>query len=90
MMNIIYIFFSWGCIGRPGIFNMRDRAKWDAWKAVEGTPPPPFSLLSTISFSFTHTNMRIHTLRYIKEYVKIKKLHNISLHKAVLRGLQYH
>lgn len=23
--------------GRPGIFNMRDRAKWDAWKAVEGT-----------------------------------------------------
>uniref|UniRef100_A0A7N0TAF4 ACB domain-containing protein n=1 Tax=Kalanchoe fedtschenkoi TaxID=63787 RepID=A0A7N0TAF4_KALFE len=21
---------------RPGIFNMRDRAKWDAWKAVEG------------------------------------------------------
>lgn len=22
--------------GRPGIFNMRDRAKWDAWKAVEG------------------------------------------------------
>jgi len=21
---------------RPGMFNMRDRAKWDAWKAVEG------------------------------------------------------
>ncbi|KAG5228588.1 acyl-CoA-binding protein [Salix suchowensis] len=21
---------------RPGIFNMRDRTKWDAWKAVEG------------------------------------------------------
>ncbi|CAL1393878.1 unnamed protein product [Linum trigynum] len=20
---------------RPGIFNMRDRTKWDAWKAVE-------------------------------------------------------
>ncbi|XP_071703306.1 acyl-CoA-binding protein [Rutidosis leptorrhynchoides] len=20
---------------RPGMFNMRDRAKWDAWKAVE-------------------------------------------------------
>nr|DAD36466.1 TPA_asm: hypothetical protein HUJ06_007107 [Nelumbo nucifera] len=23
-------------VGRPGMFNMRDRAKWDAWKAVEG------------------------------------------------------
>ena len=22
--------------GRPGVFNQRDRAKWDAWKAVEG------------------------------------------------------
>lgn len=22
--------------GRPGMFNIRDRAKWDAWKAVEG------------------------------------------------------
>ncbi|KAK3128247.1 hypothetical protein QOZ80_6BG0458900 [Eleusine coracana subsp. coracana] len=22
--------------GRPGFFNMKDRAKWDAWKAVEG------------------------------------------------------
>ncbi|KAL6547695.1 Acyl-CoA-binding domain-containing protein 2 [Orobanche hederae] len=21
---------------RPGIFNLKDRAKWDAWKAVEG------------------------------------------------------
>ncbi|KAL6840856.1 hypothetical protein ACP4OV_029382 [Aristida adscensionis] len=21
---------------RPGIFNQRERAKWDAWKAVEG------------------------------------------------------
>ncbi|KAJ8754356.1 hypothetical protein K2173_002807 [Erythroxylum novogranatense] len=21
---------------RPGMFNMKDRAKWDAWKAVEG------------------------------------------------------
>ncbi|OIW10729.1 hypothetical protein TanjilG_27675 [Lupinus angustifolius] len=21
---------------RPGIFYQRDRAKWDAWKAVEG------------------------------------------------------
>ena len=26
----------WQSAGRPGIFNMRDRAKWDAWKAVEG------------------------------------------------------
>ncbi|KAG6399446.1 hypothetical protein SASPL_140927 [Salvia splendens] len=23
-------------VSRPGMFNMRDRAKWDAWKAVEG------------------------------------------------------
>ncbi|KAG1360603.1 Acyl-CoA-binding protein [Cocos nucifera] len=23
-------------IGRPGMFNLKDRAKWDAWKAVEG------------------------------------------------------
>ncbi|XP_054808847.1 acyl-CoA-binding protein-like isoform X1 [Prosopis cineraria] len=22
---------------RPGMLNMKDRAKWDAWKAVEGT-----------------------------------------------------
>lgn len=22
---------------RPGMFNMKDRAKWDAWKAVEGS-----------------------------------------------------
>ncbi|MBA0591363.1 hypothetical protein Gorai_020041, partial [Gossypium raimondii] len=22
--------------GRPGMFNMRERYKWDAWKAVEG------------------------------------------------------
>jgi len=22
---------------RPGILNMKDRAKWDAWKAVEGS-----------------------------------------------------
>jgi hypothetical protein len=22
---------------RPGIFSMRERAKWDAWKAVEGS-----------------------------------------------------
>ena len=29
-------FYLWQFAGRPGIFNMRDRAKWDAWKAVEG------------------------------------------------------
>ena len=23
--------------GRPGMFSPKDRAKWDAWKAVEGT-----------------------------------------------------
>ncbi|XP_021305947.1 acyl-CoA-binding protein isoform X1 [Sorghum bicolor] len=22
--------------GRPGIFSLKERAKWDAWKAVEG------------------------------------------------------
>ncbi|CAN6179686.1 unnamed protein product [Urochloa humidicola] len=22
--------------GRPGIFNLKEKAKWDAWKAVEG------------------------------------------------------
>ncbi|KAK4786636.1 hypothetical protein SAY86_010469 [Trapa natans] len=26
-----------GSAGRPGMFNMKDRAKWDAWKAVEGS-----------------------------------------------------
>lgn len=23
-------------VGRPGLFSPRERAKWDAWKAVEG------------------------------------------------------
>lgn len=23
-------------VGRPGMFSMKERAKWDAWKAVEG------------------------------------------------------
>lgn len=23
-------------IDRPGIFKLKERAKWDAWKAVEG------------------------------------------------------
>ncbi|KAK4401012.1 Acyl-CoA-binding protein [Sesamum angolense] len=38
---ILYGLFKQSTVGnvntsRPGIFNMRDRAKWDAWKAVEG------------------------------------------------------
>ncbi|KAF9624969.1 hypothetical protein IFM89_016601 [Coptis chinensis] len=38
---ILYGLFKQATVGpvntsRPGIFNMRDRAKWDAWKAVEG------------------------------------------------------
>ncbi|XP_011075184.1 acyl-CoA-binding protein [Sesamum indicum] len=38
---ILYGLFKQATVGnvntsRPGIFNMRDRAKWDAWKTVEG------------------------------------------------------
>ena len=38
---ILYGLFKQATVGevntsRPGIFNMKDRAKWDAWKAVEG------------------------------------------------------
>ncbi|KAL0912696.1 hypothetical protein M5K25_018687 [Dendrobium thyrsiflorum] len=38
---ILYGLFKQATVGpvntsRPGIFNQRDRAKWDAWKAVEG------------------------------------------------------
>jgi len=38
---ILYGLFKQASLGdvntaRPGMFNMRDRAKWDAWKAVEG------------------------------------------------------
>lgn len=38
---ILYGLFKQATVGpvntsRPGIFNMRDRAKWDGWKAVEG------------------------------------------------------
>ncbi|KAG9142664.1 hypothetical protein Leryth_005428 [Lithospermum erythrorhizon] len=38
---ILYGLFKQSTVGnvntsRPGMFNMRDRAKWDAWKAVEG------------------------------------------------------
>ncbi|CAO2205871.1 unnamed protein product [Urochloa humidicola] len=37
---ILYGLYKQSTVGpvdtsRPGIFNMRDRAKWDAWKAVE-------------------------------------------------------
>lgn len=40
---ILYGLYKQATVGnvntsRPGIFNMRDRAKWDAWKAVEGKP----------------------------------------------------
>ncbi|THF99086.1 hypothetical protein TEA_024259 [Camellia sinensis var. sinensis] len=38
---ILYGLYKQATVGpintsRPGMFNMRDRAKWDAWKAVEG------------------------------------------------------
>ncbi|OMO52385.1 Acyl-CoA-binding protein, ACBP [Corchorus olitorius] len=38
---ILYGLFKQATVGpvntsRPGMFNMRDRYKWDAWKAVEG------------------------------------------------------
>ncbi|XP_073220490.1 acyl-CoA-binding protein isoform X3 [Cicer arietinum] len=38
---IIYALYKQATVGpvniaRPGMFNMRERAKWDAWKAVEG------------------------------------------------------
>ncbi|CAM8996923.1 unnamed protein product [Rhodiola kirilowii] len=38
---ILYGLYKQASVGpvntsRPGMFNMRDRAKWDAWKAVEG------------------------------------------------------
>ncbi|XP_074564280.1 acyl-CoA-binding protein-like [Curcuma longa] len=38
---ILYGLFKQATVGpvntsRPGIFNLRDRAKWDAWKAFEG------------------------------------------------------
>ncbi|WJX61527.1 Acyl-CoA-binding domain-containing protein 2 [Trifolium repens] len=37
---ILYGLYKQATVGpvdtsRPGIFNMRERAKWDAWKAVE-------------------------------------------------------
>ncbi|KAK4741273.1 hypothetical protein SAY87_024861 [Trapa incisa] len=37
---ILYGLYKQATVGpinttRPGMFNMRDRAKWDAWKAVE-------------------------------------------------------
>nr|GMD74355.1 acyl-CoA-binding protein [Ipomoea batatas]GMD76088.1 acyl-CoA-binding protein [Ipomoea batatas]GMD82018.1 acyl-CoA-binding protein [Ipomoea batatas] len=38
---ILYGLFKQATVGnvntsRPGMFNMRDRAKWDAWKAIDG------------------------------------------------------
>ncbi|KAK9144168.1 hypothetical protein Sjap_004071 [Stephania japonica] len=38
---ILYALYKQATVGavntpRPGIFNLRDRAKWDAWKTVEG------------------------------------------------------
>ncbi|XP_073130720.1 acyl-CoA-binding protein [Henckelia pumila] len=38
---ILYGLYKQATVGnvntsRPGIFNQRDRAKWDAWKANEG------------------------------------------------------
>ncbi|XVF00023.1 hypothetical protein REPUB_Repub03eG0250500 [Reevesia pubescens] len=38
---ILYGLFKQATVGpvntsRPGVFNMRERYKWDAWKAVEG------------------------------------------------------
>ncbi|CAN6461308.1 unnamed protein product [Victoria cruziana] len=38
---ILYGLYKQATVGpvntsRPGMFNLRDRAKWDAWKAVEG------------------------------------------------------
>ncbi|KAI5656499.1 hypothetical protein M9H77_25292 [Catharanthus roseus] len=40
-MLILYGLYKQATVGnvntnRPGMFNLRDRAKWDAWKAVEG------------------------------------------------------
>ncbi|KAL3500116.1 hypothetical protein ACH5RR_039209 [Cinchona calisaya] len=38
---ILYGLYKQATVGpvntaRPGLFSMRERAKWDAWKAVEG------------------------------------------------------
>ncbi|KAG9154018.1 hypothetical protein Leryth_000529 [Lithospermum erythrorhizon] len=38
---ILYGLYKQATVGnvntsRPGMFNMTDKAKWDAWKAVEG------------------------------------------------------
>ncbi|RVW93712.1 Acyl-CoA-binding protein [Vitis vinifera] len=42
---ILYGLYKQATVGnvntsRPGIFNLRERAKWDAWKAVEGNIYP--------------------------------------------------
>ena len=38
---ILYGLYKQATVGpvntaRPGVFNMKEKAKWDAWKAVEG------------------------------------------------------
>lgn len=38
---ILYGLYKQATVGvvntpRPGLFNLKDKAKWDAWKAVEG------------------------------------------------------
>ncbi|KAG4123324.1 hypothetical protein ERO13_D11G319700v2 [Gossypium hirsutum] len=40
---ILYGLFKQATVGpvntsRPGMFNMKEKYKWDAWKAVEGKP----------------------------------------------------
>ncbi|KAF6138729.1 hypothetical protein GIB67_040861 [Kingdonia uniflora] len=40
-MLILYALYKQATVGavntgRPGIFSLKERAKWDAWKAVEG------------------------------------------------------
>ncbi|GMI79594.1 acyl-CoA-binding protein 6, ACYL-COA-BINDING PROTEIN [Hibiscus trionum] len=40
---ILYGLFKQATVGpvntsRPGLFNLKEKAKWDAWKAVEGKP----------------------------------------------------
>jgi hypothetical protein len=34
---LLCLYMSVSSAARPGILSMRERAKWDAWKAVEGS-----------------------------------------------------
>ncbi|KAE8728911.1 Acyl-CoA-binding protein [Hibiscus syriacus] len=41
---ILYGLYKQATVGpvntsRPGMFNLKEKAKWDAWKAVEGKSP---------------------------------------------------